>query len=170
MKIKTCPCGISFEPTNNRQVYCSPEHAQRVRDARRGKSVFLNVERIAPYSHRGGTRTYIDRRPHRPFRKNEPGELFCEDCGLRLGLVVNRVFHGKHRVVDRRGVLCQSCLCNGIISLNKITHALPVIGTAPAPTAPTPSYSRRLEWTFVYDDGGQIIAATCEESELAEAA
>jgi hypothetical protein len=85
-----------------------------------------------------------------------------------LGFVRDRAYFGKHWVVGCE-VLCLFCDSTGDTSLTKLITALPVIGTGPNP-ATVPSFSRRLEWTFNYDDNGQIVAATCEETELAEAA
>jgi hypothetical protein len=65
-----------------------------------------------------------------------------------------------------RRVRCGHCLYHGVTTLNRLTEALPV----ELPKPPTPTFSRSLKWTFVYDDDGRVIAATCVESELAEAA
>ncbi|MGA2760868.1 MAG: hypothetical protein ABSF08_11170 [Candidatus Cybelea sp.] len=55
--------------------------------------------------------------------------------------------------------------------MNRLTEALPILRNVELPKpAPTPSYSRSLKWTFTYNDDGQIVAATCEEIELADAA
>jgi hypothetical protein len=169
-KLRQCWCNIWFDPDGTRRKHCSPEHKYKRADELRGKSPAPSVDGIAPLPHRRGSRAgYIDRSGHRPLLKHETGQLYCRVCDRLLGLVLDREYYGNHPVIDRR-VRCDHCLYHGAISMTKLTDALPVIGTAPAPTAPLPSYSRRFVWTFVYDDEGRTIAATCVEIELAEAA
>jgi hypothetical protein len=112
----------------------------------------------------------IDRSSHRPLLKGETGQLYCRVCDKLLGLVLDREYYGNHPVSERR-VRCDHCLYHGATSLTKLTEALPILQGVKLPKpAPTPTFSRSLKWTFVYDDDGKIVAATCEEIELAKAA
>jgi hypothetical protein len=172
-KIKQCWCGIYFDPEGTRRAYCSDEHKYKRADERRGKSPAPSVDGIVPLPHRGGTRAgIIDRSGHRPLLKGETGQLYCRRAGCEklLGLVLDRQYFGNHPLIGRR-VRCDHCLYHGVTTLNRLTEALPILRNVELPKpAPTPSYSRSLKWTFTYNDDGQIVAATCEEIELADAA
>jgi hypothetical protein len=123
------------------------------------------------YRERGTQAGYIDRSGHRPLLKHETGQLYCHGAGCEklLGLVLDRQYFGNHPFFGRR-VRCGHCLYHGVTTLNRLTEALPILQRVELPKPPTPTFSRSLKWTFVYDDDGRVIAATCEESELAEAA
>lgn len=173
---RTCPCGIDFEPTNNRQEYCSKAHSQKARDRNRGRSSLpLSVDWIALLFYRGGNigMGYVDRSRHRPLRRGEVGWLFCRVCDSYLGDVVDGTFSRAGDTIVRDGkVACSELNCYelGRLTWTPMSHAIPAIPREQPSPKSEPRFAEHLKWETVTDDSGITVAAVCVEAEPIAAA
>lgn len=164
---RVCPCGITYTPSNNRQQFCSEAHAQRARDARRGKSKALSVDEIPSLLHRRAFThlSYVSYKSHRPLLKGEVGEIFCVTCGRFLGRVRDGEYEGAGYVQNGK-VSCPFLSCvngDGSRVLTPLSYALP---SASKPLLPEDVPPRRYayEWDLLRDSDGAAIAAVCIEA------
>ncbi|HEY2476805.1 MAG TPA: hypothetical protein VGI19_18635 [Candidatus Cybelea sp.] len=109
---------------------------------------------------------YVDRSSRRPLLAREHGDLHCRRCDHFLGIVYGRTFLGPTHLVHGKRIACPYCSSVGDTVLTKVTSALPIA----APGVDAPPYSAGFKWREIHDKSGAIIAAVCEEFEVAAAA